>query len=108
MTTKTSPAIEVGPERFDVKALAITANPILRKHGVISAAVFGSVARGEATSESDVDFLVEYEEGTDMLDVIRLRHELETTLGCSVDLVSKKYVRPIMKEEVFSQAIPIM
>ncbi len=95
-------------KRPDLESLALTVNPILRKHGVKTAAVFGSVARGEATAESDVDFLVEYEDWASMLDAIRLRSELESVLGCPVDLVSKGYVRPIMADEVFSQAISIL
>ncbi len=94
--------------QLELKSLAATVNPILRKHGVKTAAVFGSVARGEATRESDIDFLVEYNDGTSILDAIRLRHELEQTLGRDVDLVSRDYVRPFMAQEIFSQAIPIM
>lgn len=57
-------------------------------HGVRSIAVFGSVARGDASSDSDVDFLVEFEAGRSLLDLLRLTDDLEALLGCSVDVVS--------------------
>ena len=76
------------------KNLAATVNPILRKHGVKTAAVFGSVAHREATAKSDIDFLVEYEDWASMLDAIRLRSELETVLGCPVGSDCQKLCSP--------------
>lgn len=53
-----------------------------------SIAVFGSVARGESTPESDVDFLVEFEPASSLLDLIHLEEALTTLLGVEVDVVS--------------------
>jgi predicted nucleotidyltransferase len=57
-------------------------------HGAKSIAVFGSVARGGAGPESDVDFLVEFEPGRSLLDLLHLSDDLEELLGCSVDVLS--------------------
>lgn len=105
---KMSEAVPVRPAPLTPEHVASVAVPILRKYGVTSAAVFGSVAKGEARPGSDVDLLVEYEESVDLLDVAHLRTELETVLGCRVDLVSKKYVHRRMRDRVLSQAISIM
>ncbi|MEO0561115.1 MAG: nucleotidyltransferase family protein [Chloroflexota bacterium] len=50
--------------------------------------VFGSVARGEATSASDVDIIVSFHEGASLFDLSGLRLDLEALLGCKVDLLS--------------------
>ena len=50
--------------------------------------VFGSVARGEETPTSDIDFLVEFEPGSSLFDLLHIKEELETLLGVPVDVVS--------------------
>jgi predicted nucleotidyltransferase len=61
---------------------------LVRKHRGLSASIFGSVARGEDTSASDVDFLVEFAPGSSLFDLRHLQLDLEALLGCSVDVVS--------------------
>lgn len=51
-------------------------------------AIFGSVARGEERPESDIDFLVEFESGSSLFDLVRLQRELTDLLGREVDVVS--------------------
>jgi predicted nucleotidyltransferase len=58
------------------------------RHKGSSVAVFGSVARGEDSPRSDVDFLVEFQPGSSLLDVIRLEEAISQLLGCAVDVVS--------------------
>lgn len=58
------------------------------EHGAINVRVFGSVARGEATPDSDVDFLVEFETGADMFDAVALWQDLTTLLEREVDVVT--------------------
>jgi len=67
---------------------------------VIRASVFGSFARGENSAESDLDLLVEYRNDVSLFDVGGLKFELEQVLGCSVDLVSKKYLKPRVKNYI--------
>ena len=50
--------------------------------------MFGSVARDEATSDSDIDFLVEFEPSSSLLDLVRLEEALSELLGVDVDVVS--------------------
>lgn len=80
------------------------AAPVLERHGVQYAGVFGSVARGEDTPESDVDVLVVLKQPVSLLKFFGLNDELETALGCKVDLVTKNslnpHVRPFALQEL--------
>ena len=79
----------------------------LRALGVEEISIFGSVARDEARPESDIDVLVEHQEGTPLsfFRVCRLRYFLEDILGESVDLVTVGGLRPEIREEVMAEAI---
>jgi predicted nucleotidyltransferase len=61
---------------------------IVTRHRGRSVALFGSVARGEETSESDLDFLVEFDDGASLFDLVRIEMDLTELLGCAVDVVS--------------------
>ena len=61
---------------------------LVHQHRARSIAVFGSVAHGEATSDSDIDFLVEFEPSSSLLDLIHLEEALSELLGVSVDVIS--------------------
>ncbi|HEC10976.1 MAG TPA: nucleotidyltransferase [Acidimicrobiales bacterium] len=61
---------------------------IAAAHGSTSIAVFGSVARGTDTDDSDVDFLVDFAPGSSLFDLLRIQDALESLLGCPVDVVS--------------------
>ncbi|MCG8654065.1 helix-turn-helix domain-containing protein [Yimella sp. NH-Cas1] len=63
---------------------------ILSGHGLTSARVFGSVARGDDTPGSDIDLVVEIGRDGDVLDLIDAADELEQLLGCAVDLVTAR------------------
>lgn len=63
-------------------------NEVVRRHKGRSVAVFGSVARGDDRPGSDVDFLVEFEGGSSLFDLMAIEEELEALLGVSVDVVS--------------------
>lgn len=78
-----------------------------RTWGVRRLYLFGSLARGEATSASDVDVLVDYEPDAKLsfLRVCGLRHRLEELLGSEVDLVTAGGLRPEIRDEVMSEAI---
>lgn len=71
---------------------------IARQHGVIRIRTFGSVARGEATEKSDVDFLIKLEEGRSLLDLIGFKQDVEELLGRKVDVVSEGGVSPYLKD----------
>ena len=69
--------------------------------------IFGSFARGQQTEKSDVDILVTYGEGADLLLAAGLRKYLRRKLHVKVDVVSKKYLNPSIKEHVLNEAIPV-
>lgn len=79
----------------------------LRAMGVLSLRVFGSVARGEAGPDSDVDFLIELdpERPISLLDVAHIKTELEALLGREVDLVEPHCVREHWRATVFGEAM---
>ena len=77
----------------------------LKQRGVKTLAVFGSVARGEASAESDLDVLVELEHPVGLFDFIRLKNELENLMGCRVDLVTPDALHPRLRERILKEAV---
>lgn len=78
----------------------------LKAMGVKSLALFGSVARDEANGDSDVDFLVEFDDRPiGLFDFSRVRLYLEDILGCSVDMGTRKYLRKELRDRVLREAI---
>lgn len=80
---------------------------IARKNGAYDVRVFGSVARGEARADSDIDFLVKLETGRSLLDLARLLRELQTLLGLPVDVVTEAGLRPRIRPQVLKDARPL-
>lgn len=69
--------------------------------------VFGSVARGESTDKSDVDFLIDVAPEQSVLDLIRLIQSLSDLLGCKVDVAQSTALNPLMRDEVLREAISL-
>ncbi|MBM3152888.1 MAG: nucleotidyltransferase family protein [Chloroflexi bacterium] len=78
-----------------------------RKHGAHDVRVFGSVARGDARQDSDIDFLVRLETGRSLLDLARLLRELQSFLGPKVDIVTDAGLRPRIRSQVLREARPL-
>ena len=78
--------------------------PELRALGVGSLSLFGSVARGDARPDSDVDLLVEFVEVPGFVGYVRLRDRLAQLLGREVDLVMPSGLRPRLRERVLAEA----
>jgi predicted nucleotidyltransferase len=89
----------------NVKKIKEVAAPILRRHGVAKAFVFGSYARGEENEKSDVDLLIEYPSGSrkTLFDLAGLKDELEEALQKKVDLVTEKALSPFIKSAVLKE-----
>jgi predicted nucleotidyltransferase len=73
--------------------------------GVKTLAVFGSVARDEARPDSDVDILVEFQGPATFNGYMDLKFFLEDLLGRPVDLVTRKSIRPRLKERIEGEAV---
>ena len=80
---------------------------IAATHGASNVRIFGSVARGEADERSDIDILVTFGSGASLLDHAALMLDLEALLGCKVDVVNEKGLRPRLKEAVLQDAQPL-
>jgi len=81
-------------------------NDLVRRHGGRSVALFGSVARGDDTASSDIDFLVEFTSGSSLFDLMDLQEALEGLLGVSVDVVSIGGLKE-RDERIRREAVPI-
>ncbi len=77
------------------------------RFGVENVRVFGSVARGEADEESDIDLLVSIRPGTTLLDLGGLLWRMEELLSAKVDIVSDRRINRHMKDAILSEAKPI-
>jgi len=69
--------------------------------------VFGSVARDEVSKSSDLDLLVDLEDGRSLFDHAALLLELKELLGHEVDVVTSRGLRPRIRERVMAEAIPL-
>ena len=77
------------------------------RHGARNVRVFGSMARGEAGTESDVDFLVSMEPGRSLLDLGGLLLDLQDLLGRDVDVVTEKGLRSRVRDRVLDEAVAL-
>lgn len=78
-----------------------------KDHGAGNVRVFGSVARGDASADSDVDLLVDLEPGRSLLDHAALVLELEALLGRRVDVAVARGLRSRIRDRVLKEAIPL-
>lgn len=90
----------VNLKRRDILRLA-------HQHGARNVRVFGSVARGDASPESDVDFLVEMDRGRSLLDLIELSQDLESLLQRKVDVLTDDGLSPYLRERIHAEAVPL-
>ena len=93
---------------LDFETIRFIARPILSQHNVASAGLFGSYARGEAKSGSDVDILVRFSETPSLLELIGIEQELSEKLGKQVDLVTEGFLSPYFKATVLKQVKNIL
>ena len=88
-------------------ALGEQLSPLNETHGVKSLAVFGSYARLQSTSRSDLDLLVEFDRVPTMFEFVRLERNLATLLGVKVDLVMKTALKPDIGKYILAELVPV-
>ena len=76
-------------------------------HGARNVRIFGSVARGEAGPDSDLDVLVDMEPGRSLFDMGGLLTDLQDLLGCKVDVVTEKGLHWYVRASVLEEAVPL-
>lgn len=81
--------------------------PILKKHGIQKAGVFGSTVRGKSDA-SDVDLLVKIDQKISLLDFIGIQQELEDELDMKVDLVEYDSLKPSLRENILKDEVPVL
>lgn len=83
-------------------------NDLLRTYPIASLSIFGSVARDEARSDSDVDILVEFARPVGLFQFIDLQQRLERLMGCKVDLGTPRSLKPSIRASVLQEAIRVV
>lgn len=90
-----------------IKSLRDEILGIARRHGARNVRIFGSAARGEAGACSDVDFLVDLEDGRSLLDHIALWQDLSDLLDYDVDVVVEGGISPYLTERILTEAVAL-
>ena len=80
---------------------------VLRRHGVTNPEIFGSAARGDDREDSDLDLLVDLAPGTDIIDIIGIKRELEDVLGVPVDLVPRSGLKERVRSRAAKDLLPL-
>ncbi len=81
---------------------------VLERNGVKRAALFGSIVRGEATVESDIDLLVEFDGRKSLLDLSGLKLEVEDVLGRKADVITYGSLHPLLRDRILKEQVPIL
>ena len=88
--------------------LSANRGELQRHYGINPLALFGSLARDEATAASDVDLLVEFDRPITLFDLVAVQQRLETLLGVArVDVVIRDSVYPALRDEILSEAVDV-
>jgi uncharacterized protein len=102
----------VGTMQLDLQSLRAVFGRSIRetaaRHGARNLRVFGSVARGEAGPDSDVDFLVDFEPDRSLVDRIRLTNDLAALLGRKVDVMTESAVYWLLRRRILNEARPLL
>lgn len=91
---------QVRQRRSDIERLAVT-------RGAHNIRIFGSVARGDAGPDSDLDVLVEFEDDRSLMDLAGFELDLEDLLKCEVDVVTEGGLSPYLEDRILAEAVPL-
>jgi uncharacterized protein len=95
-------------EEINIEKLKKELLPILKRHNVSRAGVFGSVAEGSARETSDVDLLIEFEGEKSLLDLVALKLDLESGVNRKIDVLTYKALNPLIKKKVLAQEVRVL
>lgn len=102
---KFAPALDKQHPEILLEAAAPVLKTLAIEHGYSNLAVFGSVAKGNARTDSDIDLLVSAPPGTSSFDFVRFKMLLEEVLGREIDLVSWAGLKPRIDDDIRSEAV---
>lgn len=88
----------------EVRKILIDHKQELVRQGVRALALFGSITRNEATAQSDIDILIEFDSKKGLFLFVALKQYLEKLLDCEVDLVTKNALHPALKKRILQEA----
>lgn len=81
---------------------------IAKERKIDNVRIFGSVAKGDESSRSDIDFLVHLQPNTDLIDLSGFRLDLEELLKCKVDVISDSSIHWLIKDQILSEAVSLI
>jgi len=81
--------------------------PIIKKHNISKAALFGSIVTGKMRNNSDIDLLIDMPKDSSLFDLLRVKIDLEEQLGRRVDLVQYKAIKLRLKDEILSHQVSV-
>ncbi len=94
---------------YSISSIKKKVLPILKRHAVKRASIFGSFARGTAKSKSDVDFLIEYRtKNKSLFDLVDLKMDLEKSLDRKVDVITYNSIYWRIRERIMAEQIVIL
>ncbi len=80
---------------------------IANKYGAYNVRIFGSVARGDTKEDSDIDFLIDMEQGRSLLDLAGFEIDLGNLLNRKIDVVTEEGLSPYLKDRILAEAMPL-
>ena len=95
------------PRREEILRIIAENRDAIRACGALRLALFGSVARGEAREDSDIDLLVDVESGRSLLDIVGLWLDLQELLGRKVDLLTEGGISHHLRGIILAEARPL-
>jgi predicted nucleotidyltransferase len=82
--------------------------PILKEHDVKRAALFGSFARGDETSQSDIDLLIEFRGSKSLFDLVALKQALEAKTHKNVDVLTYRALHPSIRDHILNEQVVLL
>lgn len=98
---------QLGPQADKLRRQRRRLLDAAERHGVDHLRAFGSLARGEATADSDIDLLVDLKPGRTLLDLAAFRREATEILDLPVDVATADMLKDRIRDEVLSEALPL-